>query len=309
MLRPEGGSMAGETARPRWSLRFYCTTCLPGYHLPLVAAESNGLFADFNLDVDLLDPAGGPENVRQVAAGEADFCLTSVAHYLNARATFGDLGARFVAVVVQRCPMSGLVPDASPLRIPADLVGRRLGGPPDSGLVAEYQACMDRLGLGRSEVVPMDYLEAWAAVAAGDVEVVADFVDVLPRLTRATGVPMRAIPFGIEVYSSGLVAADRLSDAQVADMRDVLVAALERQRLHPDEGVDGFLRRYPETDRDAALEGWLTGVPNIFTDAPTGSMDAARWADTLEFYSHAHGLAPIDPGSAFRLVNLDVTVR
>ena len=301
--------MAGEAARRRWSLRFYCTTCLPGYHLPYVAATSNGLFADFNVDVDLLDPAGGPENIRQVAEGDADFCLTSVAHYLHARAAFGDLPARFVAIVVQRCPMSGLVLDSSPLRVPADLVGRRLGGPSDGALVAEYQACMDRLGLGRSEVVPMDYLEAWDALEAGDVDIVADFVDVLPRLSRLVGAPTRAIPFGIEVYSSGLVAADRLPDAQVADMRDALVAALERQRQHPAEGVDDFTRRYPDTNRDAALEGWLVGVPNIFTDAPTGSMDADRWADTVEFYSTAHGLSPIEPESAYRTVNLDVTVR
>src|SRR5207302_10841631 len=109
---------------------------------------------------------------------------------------------------------------------------------------------------------------------------VADYVDVLPRLRRLTGIAVRAIPLGVEVYSSGLVAADRLPHERVTVMREAIVAALERQRLHPEEGVDALQKRYPDIDRAGALEGWSLGVPNIFTDAPTGSMDPGRWAAT-----------------------------
>ncbi len=290
----------GLGARDSLRLTFYCTTCLPGYHLPYVAAATNGLFSDLGLDVELLDPAGGPENVERVGSGGADFCLTSVAHYLAARARFGDIAARFVAVVVQRSPMAALVAKDSWLASPADLAGCRLGGPADGGLVADYQASLDRLGIGRSELVPLDYLEAWRALANGTVDAVADYVDILPRLRRLAGISVRAIPFGIEVYSSGLVAADRLPEEQVAAMGDAIVAALERQRRHPEEGVEALQRRYPDIDRAAALEGWSLVVPNIFTDAPTGSMDADRWASTIEFVSAAHGLAPVSPESVYR---------
>ena len=61
-----------------------------------------------------------------MAAGGADFTLTSVTHYLTARAQAGPSGrgsgladgrlaARFVSVVVRRSPMSGFVPADSPL--------------------------------------------------------------------------------------------------------------------------------------------------------------------------------------------------
>ena len=83
-------------------------------------------------------------------------------------------------------------------------------------------------------------------------------------------------------------------------MREAIVAALERQRLHPEEGVDALQKRYPDIDRAAALEGWSLGVPNIFTAAPTGSMDPGRWAATVEFVSAAHGLAPVEPESVYR---------
>ncbi|HET7720103.1 MAG TPA: ABC transporter substrate-binding protein, partial [Acidimicrobiales bacterium] len=105
------------------------------------------MFASFDLQVDILEPAPGPENVRRVAAGGADFTLTSVTHYLTARAQSGNLAARFVSVVVRRSPMSGFVVADSPLTTPADLAGRRLGGPETSRLVNEFRAGMDMLGL------------------------------------------------------------------------------------------------------------------------------------------------------------------
>ena len=289
-------------------LTFYCTTCLPGYHLPYLAAATNGLFAEHGLEVELRDPEGGPENVRRVAEGDGDFCLTSVAHYLTARSRFGDLPARFVGIVVQRSPMAALVRADSPIRTPADLAGIRLGGPPDKGLVLEYQASLDELGVARSTLVPMDYREAWDALARGDVDAVADFVDIVPRLRRIAGVDVRAVPFGIDAYSSGLVAADRVPHERAVEMRDAMVAALERQRRNPEEGVDQLVQRYPDVVPAAAVEGWALGAPNIFTDAPTGSMDADRWAFTLAFLGRAYGLVPPDPETVYRpeLVELPV---
>jgi ABC-type nitrate/sulfonate/bicarbonate transport system substrate-binding protein len=288
-------------------LSFYCTTCLPGYHLPYVAAaETNGVFAGLGLEVELLEPSGGPDNIERVSSGGADFCLTSVAHYLTARARSADIAARFVAIVVQRSPMAALVAEGSPLRVPADLTGCRLGGPADGGLVADFQASLDHLGIGRSELVPLDYLEAWDALANGTVDAVADYVDILPRLRHITGIAVRAIPLGVEVYSSGLVAADRLSDERVAGMCEGVVASLERQRLHPEEGVEALLDRYPDIGRAAAIEGWSLGVANIFTDVPTGSMDAERWAATVDFVSAARGLAPVEPESVYRPARVGV---
>jgi NitT/TauT family transport system substrate-binding protein len=238
--------------------------------------------------------------VARVADGGADFCLTSVAHYLNARARYGDLPARFVAMVVQRSPVAALVAAESPIAGPADLAGRRLGGPVDGGMVLEYQAALDRLGLGRSELVPLDYREAWTALADGRVDAVADYVDIAPRLRRQSGIEVRAVPFGLEVYSSGLVAADRLSHERVTDMRAALVAALEAQRSSPADGVESLVRRYPDIDPTAALEGWALVEPYIFTDVPTGAMDAGRWADTVAFSAAAHRIPAPDPTSVYR---------
>lgn len=273
---------------------------MPGYHLPYLAAEASGLFADFDLDVQLMEPAPGPENVRRVAEGGADLCLTSVNHYLKARSLWGELPARYTSVVVRRNPMAGIVAADSPFTTPADLAGARLGGPADSKLVADYQGALRWLGLDPAELVPLDYGEAPAALGRGEVDAVADYMDLIPRTRRQAGVEVRGVPFELPIYSSGLVAADRLPADLVERVGDAVAAALEAARHDPEAGLDALLHRYPDVDPGDALEGWELAVPNIFTGDPVGAMDAETWAATLRFASGAQQLPAPPPETVFR---------
>ncbi|MGH3851854.1 MAG: ABC transporter substrate-binding protein, partial [Pseudonocardiaceae bacterium] len=225
-----------------------------------------------------------PNNIRDVASGGSEFCLTSVAHYLAARAEWGHLAARFVAVVSQRSPIAALVRSDSDLVVPPDLAGRSVGGPVGTGgaLMSQYYAGLAYLGLAAPAVVSMDYLDAPVALGLGKIDAIADYCDLVPRMRRLAGVDLRAVPLGIEVYSSGLVAADRVSDADVDQMRGAIRAALVRQRENPRAGLEQMLARYPEHDPDDVVESWELAEPNIFTGVEVGSMDRSRWDATLD---------------------------
>lgn len=245
--------------------------------------------------------------MARVAAGGADFCLTSLAHYLRARTADADLAARFVAPVVRRTPMAGLVAASSAMTVPADLSGRRVGGPPDSRLVAEYQACLAHLGLAPSVLVPTDYAEAPAALGRGDVDIVPDFVDLIPRTRRQAGVPVRAVPFGFELYSSGLVAADRVPLDVVLRMLEAVAEALERQRKEPRAGLAELDRRYPEVDPAEALEGWSLVEPNIFTGPRPCVSEPDTWESSVRFTSRALGLPMLAPETVVRPETVGLT--
>ena len=250
--------------------------------------------------MEILDPAGGPDNVLRVAAGEADFCLTSVAHYLTARAEGAEIPARFVAVVSQRSPMAGIVAADSDISEPRQLSRCRVGGPPEGRLLAEFRAALRHLGVPPSELVPMPYEDAPAALGRGEIEVVPDFADLLPRVRRQAGIPVRAVAFRTDVYASGLVAADRLPLETVARMRDAVVAALEEQRRDPYWGLDALLVRHPDVDRADALEGWRLAEPIIFTRTQPGSMDPHRWEETVAYASAALELPLVPADSVYR---------
>ena len=273
---------------------------MPGHHLPYLAAAADGLFAEHGLDVEVLHPASGPENVRRVATAGSEFCLTSMGHYLAARKRFGDLAARFVSAVVQRHPIAGLVASDSGIDTPGDLSGRRVGGSGDKGLLAEYQAALDQLGLERGEVVETSYSDAPAALARGEIDALPDFVDLVPRTSLQSGVPVRAVHFGVQAYGHGLVAGDHVDLQTVRQMQDGLAAALNRQRQDPSIGLDILAERYPEADPGLALDGWSMGEAGIFTGVPVGSSTPEGWESTLAFHAAAHGSPRLDPESVYR---------
>jgi ABC-type nitrate/sulfonate/bicarbonate transport system substrate-binding protein len=235
-----------------------------------------------------------------VAAGGAEFCLTTVAHYLTARDRFGDLPARFVSAVVQRHPISGLVAADSPYRRPADLAGARVGGAGDKGLLAEYQTGLTSLGIARGTVVETEYKDAPAALGRGDVDVLPDFVDLVPRTTVQAGRPVRAVHLGVHAYGHGLVAGDTVDLETVRRMQGGIAAALERQHGDPTIGLDVLAERYPDADPGLAVDGWMMGEPGIFTGAPVGSSTPEGWAATVDFLAAAHGTAVLPYESVYR---------
>lgn len=253
-----------------------------------------------------MDPAGGPDNIRLVASKDSDFCLTSVHHYLTAHAQEGPLSARFVAVVVQRSPLAAIVAAASDLSDPVDLVGVRVAVRAERPHGAEFLASLARLGVEGIEVVPMDTQEANLALGRGDIGAVVEFVDTLPLARRQAGVPVRAIPVGLDLYASGLVAGEHVDAATVWQMRAAVARALERQRAEPEAGVPELRRRYPEADVEDALEGWRLVEPHIFTGSPPGAMESGRWARTISFLCEARGLPHLSPETVYRPEFADV---
>lgn len=260
---------------------------------------ANGLFAHYGLDVEILEPAPGPANVARVASGGSEFCLTSVSHFLKAQRQAVQ-PARFVGIVVQRSPMAGMVAADGDIVDRARLSGARLGGPSDGELTAQYQAALAHWGYPRAPLVELPYGDAPGALGRGEIEVVTDYIDLLPRTRRQAGIPLRAIPVGPDAYSSGLVAGDSLSPDLIVTMRAAVAAALERQRSDPEWGVAALCDRYPEVDPADAREGWALTEPNIFTGVPVTTMDRGTWDFTLAHLSAAYGKPSPAPEQVYR---------
>ncbi len=302
-----GDDVTGSNVR----FGLYCTHCMPGYHLPYVAAASpGGLFAEYGLDVEILEPVDGPgqANVHRVSAGDAEFCLTSVAYYLMARAEAPDLAARFVAVVGRRSPMAGIVAAGSALHEPADLAGRRTGALDGERLLIEYTAALAMHAAGRPVLVPLAYADAPAALGRGEIDVVPDFADLVWRVRRQAGIDVRAIPVGAPYYANGVVAWDHVPDDRVIAVREAVALALERQRHRPDTGVEALIERYPDADRADAVEGWQYAEQTIFGPAPAGSMDHDTWTASLAYTGRVHGLPVPDVSTVCRAVGSSVIV-
>lgn len=300
----------------RMRLMCWCTSCVGGAHLPAFAAAEGGLFAEQGIEVEFVSAPAAPDwtlrgfgsRLNAVAAGDADFALTSVAYLASAqREAGGYFPARFAAVSHQRNPIAAVVRDDSDLQDPADLPSARAARWCMPWFTQEYAGALAYMGLGAtvvgsSEGVDLETLGGMnRALGGGGIDVIPVWMDMTPyhreaRFTDA-GFPTRVIPLDVEVYTTGLLAADRLPLELVTRMRDAFVAGYELQREDPEPGIAAFRRRFPTISDEHLRANWALFEPYAFDGVPPGSMDAERWQATIGYTASTHGL-PIFPAES-----------
>jgi NitT/TauT family transport system substrate-binding protein len=270
---------------------------MPGYHLPLYAGEAHGIWKRHGLDIVLVDPEPGPANAAAVAAGRYDACLTSVAHFVRAKAADRALAAKFVFMVARHAHLTAFVIDGRPAEHGrpivdfADLEGASFVGSAEETFGREYLVLMDTLGFEPPRTLGLPYNRWWGALAAGEGDVVLDFLDLLPRYqgaADAVGERVRALPFleaGIDFYGSGLVAGAHLIESRpdvlrrfTAALRDALLAT----RRDPERAFDTMRESFPGLERERTLAGWRAGSPLVFFEEELGAMEDEKWRRTLE---------------------------
>lgn len=287
----------------------WCTTCVPGMQLPLYAASAAGVFENHDLDVEFVAPVaprdmtlgGLSVRVSAVDAGEAEFAVTGVAYLVAAQAEAGGaLGARFVASLHQRSPIAGIVPANSGVREPADLGGRPTAGHGLSWMVQEYQAALAQNGVEPGVVVDADD-GAYAArtLQRGEVDVTPAWVDTIPSIQQSAESVFRVVPLHVDVYASGLLAADRVPTDVAVRMTEALAEGVSVQQANPEVGIDLYRRHHPKASKDDLRLAWSVFAPNgPATGLETMAID--RWQESAAFYAVAHGLPLLDADEVCR---------
>lgn len=262
--------------------------------MPLYGARADGLFADHGLDVEFVASPPGSGRVKALASGHGDFLLTALLYYLQALDEDGPLDVRVVAAVHQRSSMAALVRRDSDITAPADLDGRRLGGPHGSQALAwllrECRAELARGGVTEVEVVPRSYRDAARDLRTGLVEAIPNLAELGPLVARALDTPLRAVPVGSPIYLSGLVAGSWVADDVVDRMRAALRQALASQRDDPTRGVDLLRSQHPAVNGDDAVDSWSVLAAFALGDDAPAAFDEERWRRTVEQLSAVHGL-------------------
>lgn len=291
----------------RVRLMTWCPRSATGMQLAAFAADEGGLFADRGLEVEFVPAVKPPDyslpgftaRVKAVAAGHADFALTGVAYLLAAQTELaGALPVRFVATAHQHNPITAFVRADSALNAPADLPGARTARWSMPWFAQDYAGALEYLGLGAPLLIdtpePLNQ-----ALGSGRVEVAPTWLDDSTQAQLAgmtlehegARFGIRAIGLDIPLYSTGLVAADRVPLDVVTDVRDAFGAGHELQRQRPELGVAGFRRFFPSVSAEYARANWALYAANAFDGAAPGSMSADRWRETISHTARTHGLA------------------
>ncbi|CAN5537951.1 hypothetical protein BH20ACT17_BH20ACT17_05130 [soil metagenome] len=289
----------------RVRLMTWCPHSVGGMHLPAFAASAGGWFAEHGLEVEYVPSTSGCE---AVAAGDADFALTSAVHLLTAQSRAAEyLPVRFAATFHQRNPIAAVVRADCELRTAADLAGVRASRWGSPWYADEFAGALEYLGLERPVLVdtPGSLDEA---LGSGTVDVLPMWMDqttpakLQGMVLHHAGEPyeVRAIALDLPVFSTGLVAADRLSTDLVRRMRDAIAAGHELQRTHPEPGLTAFLRCFSNVSEEYVKVNWALYEPYAFDIPLPGSMDAGRWRETIPYVCATHGLPAVADEQVYR---------
>jgi len=295
-------------------------------HLPAFAAAEGGLFAEHGLQVEFVPAATPPDysvagctaRVRAVATGDADFALTSVLYLLAAQTeAAGALPVRFIAAAHQRNPIAAVVRADSGIRTPEDLAGLRTARWCMPWFAQEYAGALDFMGVAAPVLIDVPG-DLGPVLAAGEVDVLPMWMDDTTAVRMhgmrihhgGAAVDLRAIALDIPVYSTGLVAADRLPPDVIRSMRDAYVAGFHLQLRRPDAGLAAFLRHFPDVSERHAVVNWEMFATSARRDgmAP-GSMDADRWTQTIAHAARTHGSETVPGDRMYRPELLAATRR
>lgn len=292
----------------RVRLMGWCRTCVSGMHLPAFAAAEGGLFAEQEIEVEFVGCAraadyslqGFTTRPKAIAAGDADFGLSSVAYLLAAQTELGGrLPVRFAAVAHQRNPIVGIVRDDSEMTEPEDLPGARAASWRIPWFTQEYAGALAHMGLGSPEIVELSE-DLDGALGRGEIDVIPTWMD-MTLYHRKPKLAIRTVPLDLEVYTTGLVAADRVPPELASRFRDAWAAGFELQLERPELGIAAFRRQYPDVSEEHIRANWAVFEPYAVDGvvAP-GSMDADRWRQTIDYTAATHGLSVFEGERLYR---------
>ena len=246
-------------------------------HAPIYAAQANGRFREFGLDVRIRAPSDPSAPIAQAAAGQSDLGISYEPQVYRAR----DGGTRVVSVgaLVQR-PLTSIIslPKAG-VRSPRDLGGKRVG---TAGI--DYQAAFLKTILAKAGVDP-------ATVRVQDV----GFNLTPALLTRRVDAVLGAFfnYEGVELrlgrHDPQILPVDRAG----VPTYDELVFVTSTRRLR-EPGEQGRIRRFLEAvdrgrrdlerDRNAGLRGLLSANPDLDPRLQHAALD-----ETLPLFAPPHG--------------------
>lgn len=277
-------------------------------------AQSKGYWRDLGLAVTL-NPGGPNAPVDpQVVSGRA-LAGISAADYVAASVAQGA-PFRIIAVAMQKNPFAiASLPD-NPVRVPADLPGKRIGMALANTPVLEALCTMNDVDIGAIEIVPTQYDAA--PLVSGQVDCLLCWETDLPVAMTMQGVDnltMLMADHGYSIHSQTYIATDESIAARRADLvallrgevmgwndylSDPKAAAALTVEMFPDSGLD-LATQELQAERQVPLMfseltqqhgfGWFTEetiASNIETLALLGrDVTADLWDRSLLEEAHA----------------------
>jgi PAS domain S-box-containing protein len=279
-------SLETVTLQLKWHHQFQ----FAGYY----AAKARGFYREAGLDVQLRE--GRPDLVltRELVSGRADYLVNGPGALLDyAR------GASVVALaaIFQHSPLVLVSPAISGIRVPSDLVGRRIMFTPETDL--EFLGMCMQEGVSIDRIVRVPHTFSAEDLIGGRADAATAYLTNEPFQLNDRGIPfrvLRPVDYGIDFYGDCLYTRRseiREHPDRAAAFLSASVRGWEYAMEHPGEIISLLRERYgvgrsrEHLRREAGAMRELI-LPRL---VPVGHMNPGRWQHIARTYAQL-GMMP-----------------
>jgi NitT/TauT family transport system substrate-binding protein len=276
-----------------------------GNNFGVLAAKEQGLYRNAGFDVDVQRGYGSGDTAKRVATGTADIGIADAASVIVGRSS--GLKVKQVASLYERSPDAIFFIKGGGINAPKDLEGRTIGATAGEATVNFLPIFAANAGFDnkKMEIVNMSPSAKYASLVAKSVDSIVGFVNEEPAIRSAaskTGLEVGRFVFsdyGINYYSLGLIASDDTIAKRPELVRKVALATMQGYASaikNPQAAADAFVKNYPESSREIALQQWDVARPLILTDRSRknglGFIERDKMADTIKLIAQFQKVDP-----------------
>ncbi|GAA2697364.1 ABC transporter substrate-binding protein [Actinoplanes palleronii] len=260
-------------------------------------AQEKGYFRDAGLDVTIRLGAATGENLKVLAAGQAQFANLDLTGtwILAGKGEYPDV--RAIAAIHQQTLVSIVSLAGAGITTPKDLEGRKLGAATGSVNQLLFPAYAKLAGVDQARVTWVNAPPAQlpALLASNRVDALSTFLIGAKGLEKAAGGKKAVVlPYSAylpELFGNGLIAPLAITRDQpdlARRFRDAALKGLAYTMEHPQEAAEIMKKAQPAADITAAVGEITLMAPYVKTSGVIDRQRVAAEIDTLQ----KNGLIP-----------------
>ena len=261
---------AGAENKVKFALSWVPTGRDAGFY----AALDRGYYEEEGLTVEILKGTGSGDTIRRVGVGTEEFGFADTATLVVARSR--GIQVKVVGMIHDKSLYAVYALKDSGIKAPKDLEGKKIGSPARSAARTVFPAfaTINKIDQPKIEWVDMGNELMPSALASRRVDAILMFANEVPVVRLAAQQVKQEVAgllysdYGVDVYSNGLIAADKTIRERPELVRRFVWASMKGVAWAA-ENVDGaaeiFVKHHPTASKEIAREYWKVAVDHLIT--------------------------------------------